>query len=67
MYYVVFRAIVEFIIYIADCLFMSLKSKIILASMVIRGVASFGLILYTMVNFTRWLLDHNGTEDAEEL
>jgi hypothetical protein len=36
---------------------MSLKQKVIIASMIIRGVATFGLMAYTVVNFARWLIE----------
>ena len=38
---------------------MSLKQKVILASMIIRGVATFGLMAYTMVNFARWMIENS--------
>ena len=38
---------------------MSLKQKVILASMLIRGVATFGLMAYTMFNFTRWMIENS--------
>ena len=44
---------------------MSLRQKVILASMIIRGVATFGLMAYTMVNFARWMIENSqGIEDA---
>lgn len=36
---------------------MSLKQKVIIATMIIRGVATFGLMAYTVVNFARWLIE----------
>ena len=47
---------------------MSLKQKVILASMIIRGLATFGLMAYTLVNFARWMLENNqqiGDENSE--
>ena len=44
---------------------MSLKQKVILASMIIRGVATFGLVAYTMVNFVRWMMDTDPEMDGE--
>ena len=41
---------------------MSIKSKILLATIVIKGVATFGLILYTMVNFAKWLVNEDEAE-----
>ena len=38
---------------------MSLREKVILASMVIRGVATFGLMAYTLVNFARWMIENS--------
>ena len=38
---------------------MSLRQKVILATMIIRGVATFGLMAYTMVNFARWMIEHS--------
>ena len=40
---------------------MSLKQKVILASMIIRGVATFGLMAFTLFNFARWMIE-NGQE-----
>ncbi len=44
---------------------MSLKQKVILASMIIRGVATFGLMAYTMVNFVRWMMESNQDIESE--
>ena len=46
---------------------MGLKSKIIIAGMVIRGVATFGLALYTFVNFAKWFLEDNQAEGEVDL
>ena len=27
--------------------------------MIIRGVATFGLMAYTMFNFAKWIIEHN--------
>jgi hypothetical protein len=46
-------------------LIMSLKQKIILAGMIIRGVATFGLMAYAMFNFARWMIENSQeVEDA---
>ena len=37
---------------------MSLRQKVILATMIIKGVATFGLMAYTFVNFARWMMEH---------
>ena len=39
-------------------LFMSLRQKAILATMIIKGVATFGLMAYTLVNFARWMIEN---------
>ena len=44
---------------------MSLKHKVILATMIIRGVATFGLMAYTMVNFVRWMMESNQDIESE--
>ena len=52
---------------------MSLKQKVIVASMIIRGVATFGLMAYTLVNFAKWLIEDSqrmkddSSEDNYEL
>ena len=38
---------------------MSLKQKVILATMIIRGAATFGLMAYTLVNFARWMIENS--------
>lgn len=38
---------------------MSLRERIILAGMIIKGVATFGLMAYTMVNFAIWMIENN--------
>ena len=38
---------------------MSLRQKVILASMIIRGVTTFGLMAYTLVNFARWMIENS--------
>ena len=44
---------------------MSLKQKVILASMIIRGVATFGLMAFTLFNFARWMIENSQEiEDA---
>ena len=37
---------------------MSLREKVILATMIVKGVATFGLMAYTFVNFARWMMEH---------
>ncbi len=44
---------------------MSLKQKVVLASMIIRGVATFGLLAYTMVNFVKWMMDTDQEIEGE--
>ena len=44
---------------------MSLKQKVILASMIIRGVATFGLMAYTLVNFAMWMIENNQKIEEE--
>ena len=44
---------------------MSLKNKVILAGMIIRGVATFGLTLYMLVNFAHWLIADSYTTQNE--
>lgn len=46
---------------------MSLRNKVILASMIIRGVATFGLAVFTFVNFARWLIEDSQRELDEEI
>jgi hypothetical protein len=33
--------------------------------MIIRGVATFGLMAYTMVNFVRWMMESNQDIESE--
>jgi hypothetical protein len=44
---------------------MGLKNKIIVASMVIRGVVTFGFLAYSMVNFARWMIAERQREIDE--
>ena len=44
---------------------MSLKQKVILATMIIRGVATFGLMAYAMINFVRWMMESNQDIESE--
>jgi len=44
---------------------MSLREKVILASMIIKGVATFGLMAYTFVNFAKWMIEHS--QEIEEV
>ena len=44
---------------------MSLKQKVILASMIIRGVATFGLMAYTLVNLAMWMIENNQKIEEE--
>ena len=45
---------------------MGIRDKILLAGMVVRGVVTFGLAVYTMVNFAKWLLDNRDLENDEQ-
>jgi hypothetical protein len=44
---------------------MGLKNKIIVATMIIRGVVTFGFIAYSMVNFARWVIAERQREIDE--
>ena len=46
---------------------MSVKSKIMLATVIIKGAATFGIILYTMVNFAKWLVNENEADKTGEI
>jgi hypothetical protein len=39
------------------------RTCVILASMIIRGVATFGLMVYTLANFARWLIEDSQMDD----
>lgn len=44
---------------------MRIRDKIILLSMIVRGVASFGLAFYTIANFARWYIKESNRENEE--
>ena len=48
-----------FIIYNMGSLVMGLRDKIVIAGMIVRGVATFGLVLFTFVNFAKWVINDN--------
>jgi hypothetical protein len=44
---------------------MGISDKIILLSMVARGVTAFGLTFYSLANFARWYIEESNREKEE--